>query len=117
MRRSSTCATPDGFIDATKALLDMSRQKYSDKSSADMRRVVAARNIPGRRRTAGDPNRPKSALEALRKGDYESAVRQARPTWAALPQEDGPGKIADKMRAIYEERLKLYKAQPPQPLR
>ncbi len=58
-----------------------------------------------------------SALEALRAGDFDKAVELAKIPWPSLPGGSQPSKIADQMRAIYEERLKMYNAQPPQPLR
>jgi len=64
------------------------------------------------RANGGKPG-TESALEALRRGDYNAAATLAAPTWTSLPAGTEPNKniSADQARAYYHERLKLYRPQ------
>ena len=65
-------------------------------------------------RANGGVKGAESALEALRRGDYDTALKLSGSTWTSLPgagPEANKNVSADQARAYYEERLKLYKPQ------
>jgi muramidase (phage lysozyme) len=71
-------------------------------------RLMAAQLL--QRANGGVPGN-ESALEALRRGDYDTALERAKLTWTSLPSaaESNKNINADQARAYYQERLKLYK--------
>ncbi len=88
---------------------DLASQMGLEGFDPETQRLMAAQLL---QRAVAKPG-TESALEALRRGDYDAAVRLSGPTWVSLPgaKEDKKRYTADQVRAYYDGRLRLYKSQ------
>jgi len=89
---------------------DLSGQMGLRGFDPQTQRLMAAQLL--QRANGGKPG-TESALEALRRGDYNKAAEPSRPTWTSLPgaKEQNKYITPDQLRSYYEERLKLYRSQ------
>jgi muramidase (phage lysozyme) len=90
---------------------DLASQMGLQGFGPETQRLMAAQLL---QRAVGGVPGTESALEALRRGDYDKAIEASRFTWTSLPggkEEKNRHITPDELRSYYKERLKLYRPQ------